>query len=76
MKLTQKEIKRFVSLGLAENITNYSFEDCNILRRNADLETVGISTGVYGMNGALLKDRNTGDMYAITARTSSLFQMV
>ena len=57
-RITQKEIKRLVALGVAEDITYLSF-----------------STGVYGMNGALFKDES-GKLYAITSRTSTLFQMV
>jgi hypothetical protein len=36
---------------------------------------VALSTGIYGMNGAILKDE-TGALYAIKARTSCLFQLV
>ena len=28
-RMTQKEIKRFVNLGVAEDITYFSFDDCN-----------------------------------------------
>ena len=65
-KYTQKEIKNFVALGLAENITNYSFKEANELRRRG-LEQVGYSCGTYGINGALFQD-DGGQLYAITAR--------
>lgn len=74
-RMTQKEIKRFVTLGVAEDITYFSFDDCNALRKAHNFTTLNVSTGVYGMNGALLKDEN-GKLYAITSRTSTLFQMV
>ena len=74
-RMTQKEIKRFVSVGVAEDITYLSFDDCNALRKAHSFTTLNVSTGVYGMNGALFKDEN-GKLYAITSRTSTLFQMV
>ena len=74
-RMTQKEIKRFVTLGVAKDITYLSFDDCNALRKAHSFTTLNISTGVYGMNGALFKDEN-GKLYAITSRTSTLFQMV
>ena len=74
-RMTQKEIKRFVSLGVAEDITYLSFDACNALRKAHDFTTLNVSTGVYGVNGALFKDEN-GKLYAITSRTSTLFQMI
>lgn len=73
--MTQKEIKRFIALGVAEDITSLSFSDCEALREAHNFTTLGVSTGVYGMNGALFKDE-IGKLYAITSRTTTLFQMV
>lgn len=75
-KYTQKELKRLVSLGLAENITNLSFEDAQKFHREHNYSQVGYSSGVYGCNGALLEDMNTGEQFAITARNSTLMQLV
>lgn len=74
-RITQKEIKRFVALGVAEDITHLSFDACNALRATHNFTTLNVSMGVYGMNGGLFKDEN-GKLYAITSRTSTLFQMV
>ena len=74
-RMIQKEIKRFVALGVAEDITYLSFDACNALRKAHSFITLNVSTSVYGMNGALFKDEN-GKLYAITSRTSTLFQMV
>lgn len=74
-RMTQKEIKNFVALGVAEDITYLSFDTCNALRKAHSFTTVNISIGVYGMNGALFKDE-AGKLYAITSRTTTLFQMV
>jgi hypothetical protein len=71
MKLTQKEIKRLVKTGAAVDITAWSAEKIEELQ-NKNIEKVGLSFGVYGMNGGLFKDKN-GNSYAITARAGNLF---
>ena len=74
-RMTQKEIKRFVALGVAEDITYLSFDACKALMEAHSFTTLNVSQGVYGMNGALLQDE-AGKFYAITSRTTTLFQMV
>ena len=70
MKTTQKAIRE----TCATDITNYSFDQANDLMKVHTLRTLARSFGVYGMNGALFEDEN-GDLYKITARNSTLFQM-
>lgn len=67
--MKQKEIKNLVKLGVAIDITA---EEGN-LDRYRQLDPIAISRGKYGMNGGLLKDYETGKLYAITARNSALF---
>jgi len=43
--------------------------------KNKGISAVGISRGVNGMNGALLRD-NDGNQYVITARNTTLFYFV
>lgn len=74
-RMTQKELKRLVALGTAEDITYLSFDACSDLMNAHSFTTLNVSTGTYGMNGALFRDEN-GKLYAITSRTSTLFQMV
>ena len=69
-KTTQKAIRE----TRATDITNYSFDQANDLMNTHTLRTVAMSYGVYGMNGALFEDEN-GELYKITARNSTLFQM-
>ena len=69
-KTTQKAIRE----TCATNITNYSFDQANDLMNAHILQTVAMSFGVYGMNGALFQDEN-GELYKITERNSTLFQM-
>lgn len=74
-KMKLSEIKNLVNMGLAEDISYLHFEKANELMQKHNLTTLNISTGVYGMNGALFQDEN-GKLYAITGRTLTLFQMV
>ena len=70
MKTTRKAIRETYAM----DITNYSFDQANDLMNTHTLRTVAMSFGVYGMNGALFEDEN-GELYKITARNSTLFQM-
>ena len=69
-KYTLKELRDLVRLGVAEDYTNKPSEYISTLRR---LEKVGYSSGVYGINGGLVQDTETGALYAITGRCSNLF---
>ena len=75
IKTTQKALKKHVAAGIAQDITQYSFEEADALYRTQNLETIAVSSGIYGLNGALLKDEN-GKLYAITARNTTLAQLV
>lgn len=70
----KKTTKKAIRETYAMDITNYSFDQVNELMKAHTLRTVAMSFGVYGMNGALFEDEN-GDLYKITARNSTLFQM-
>ena len=73
-KYTQKQLRTMVADGIAENITN---ADNNVReeleKKEGWLRQVGYSAGVYGRNGMSLQGRNSGTLYAITARTSAVF---
>lgn len=69
-KYTQKQLRELVILGCAEDYTNKPSEYIYTLRR---LEKVGYSSGVYGINGGLVQDTETGALYAIIGRCSNLF---
>lgn len=74
-KYTQRQLRKLVDQGDAEDITNYSFEEANDLY-DRGYDVVGVSSGTYGMNGALLKMRDTDELMAICARNSTLMQLV
>lgn len=71
-KTTQSTIKSYVRTGAAVDITNYSFETMRDFIHAHSLEKIAYSSGLYGINGGLLQDRDSGKLYAITVRNSAL----
>lgn len=69
-KYTLKALRELVRLGVAEDYTNKPAEDLYTLRR---LEKVGYTSGVYGINGGLVEDPETGTLYAVIGRCPNLF---
>ena len=69
-KTTRKAIRETYAM----DITNYSFDQANDLMNKHTLRTVAMSFGVYGMNGALFEDES-GELYKITARNTTIFLM-
>ena len=69
-KYKRRELRDLVRLGVAEDCTNKPSDYIITLRR---LEKVGYSSGVYGINGGLVEDTETGTLYAIIGRCSNLF---
>lgn len=57
-------------------IKNYNAEDITTNKNyKRGLEVIFLSRGVYGMNGAVLKD-DEGNYYKIVSRCSNLFRYV
>ena len=73
-KYTQRELKTLVRTGAAVDITNHGTAEYNALReKEKDLDKLGYSSGMYGINGGLLQGQETGTLYAITARSTAVF---
>lgn len=69
-KTTLKSIKAQDAIDL----TNLSPEACEELRaREHGFDKLEVSHGVNGMTGALLRGRESQQLYKITARCSNLF---
>lgn len=68
-KYKLKELRGLIACGLAKDATNYTDEQIGKLK----IEKIGYSAGVYGINGGLFRDTQSGEFYAITARTAALF---
>ena len=68
-----KELRELVRLGMAHDLTNAPAEEVAEQYRHG--EKVGYSSGVYGINGGLIQNTETGEYYAITTRNSNLFMI-
>ena len=71
-KTTQRTIKGYVKDGAAVDLTNYNFEQMRDFLHAHSLDKIAYSTGIYGINAGLLQDRESGQLYAITARNTAL----
>lgn len=67
-KYTLQGLRELVRLGMAVDITSVDPKSIT-----EPVEKIGYSSGVYGLNGGLLQGRESGNYYAITARSSNLF---
>ena len=65
-KITLKELRSLVRDGSAENVT-----ECKQITES--VKQIRYSSGVYGLNGALLRGDKTNKLYAIIGRISALF---
>lgn len=74
--MTKKEIRGYIANGAAIDITNIGTKEAYKLCESIHKEVIGVSTGIYGMTGAIIKDRKTGQLYAVTSRNTVLFIMV
>lgn len=73
-KYTQRELKTLVRTGAAVDITNHGTAEYKVLiEKEKDLNKLGYSSGIYGINGGLLQGQETGTLYAITARSTAVF---
>lgn len=67
---TKKQLREFVRLGLAVDLTEAKPE-----KLPASYTKVGYSQGIYGINGGLIWDDVNGGYYVILARNSLLFRV-
>ena len=70
-KYKLKDLRWMIACGLAKDATNYTAEQLGKLK----IEKLGYSAGVYGINGGLFQDTQSGEWYAITARNAALFMV-
>lgn len=72
-KYKLSEIKNMICCGMAHDLTNAPTDE--VMKQWRHCEKVGYSSGVYGINGGLIQNTETGEFYAITARNSNLFRI-
>ena len=66
------EIKSLVYCGYATDITMLTFDALKKWNKDHDIEKIGYTTGAYGISGGVVRDRNTGELFAITKRNTAL----
>lgn len=77
MKTTLKEIRSYITTNAATDLTKKIFSEIDAIRvEECGFETIAYSTGIYGVTGVLVKGNTSGKLYAVTARTSALFQVM
>lgn len=69
-RYTQKELKKLVNNGQAIDVTTAPGERRDIIPEN--YERIGTAHGANGLTGLLLKG-DSGQLYAVTARTTNIF---
>lgn len=69
MKTTKKAIRNLVSVMGAIDATNF-----NDIAESVDV--LQYSVGIYGVNAAAVKGRETGKIYVVLARNSLLFKLI
>ena len=69
MQVTLSTIKHMIRTGAAVDITN----DNTITRRPINSTVIFYSTGINGLNGIVISDNVTGELYAVAGRVSNLF---
>lgn len=72
-KYKLSELKNLVRCGIAHDLTNATAAE--VMEQWRHGEKVGYSSGVYGINGGLIQNTETGEYYAITARNLNLFRI-
>lgn len=71
-KYTQKELRSLILLNAATDLTRCGHKETMEVIKNHTLEKVGYSTGTYGINGGLVQDIHSGELFAIVGRTIAL----
>lgn len=71
----QKEIKELIRTGAAVNISDFSFSETTDFLKTHNTEKIGVSLGIYGINGGVIKDIDSGKIYAIGKRNSTLLMI-
>ena len=69
MKVTQSVIKHMIKTGAAIDVTYAEW----LKRRPFNSTVIFHSIGQSGLNGIVLRDDTTGDLYAVVGRVSNLF---
>lgn len=68
-RYTQRQLKDLVKTGAAKDVT-HAHDRAEIPE---NYRQIGYAAGVYGCNGMLLQGMETGQLYAVTDRTTAIY---
>lgn len=72
MKVNLKDIKSYNAI----DITYKSFKEIKkLINKETGFREVAYSSGVYGVNGAIVQGIKSNKLYKIASRTSALFMI-
>lgn len=69
MQITLSVIKHLIRTGAAIDVTN----DSTLTHRPYNSTTIFYSSGINGLNGIVMRDNVTGQLYAVAGRVRNLF---
>ena len=69
MQVNLSVIKHLIRTGAAVDVTN----DKSITRRPPATTIIFYSSGINGLNGLVMRDETSGQLYAVAGRVSNLF---
>jgi hypothetical protein len=70
MEVKQRDIKEMIAQGMATDVTKMGNKEVNDLRRECDC--VARSFGIYGINGAIMRRRSDGELFAVPSRSGNV----
>ena len=69
MQVKLSVIKHLIKTGVAADITHIT----GITRRPVNSTVIFYSSGTCGLNGIVIRDNTSGQLYAVAGRVSNLF---
>lgn len=77
IKMKLKDIKTLTNNFIAVNVTGYNDKQYYQLKDyEKHFTKIAFSAGEAGVTGILVQGLNTGSLYAVTAKTSILFNLL
>lgn len=72
-KVTRKYIRQLIADGRAKNANECTYDE--LIELHGHMERIAHSEGACGISGALFRDTETGQLYGIPDRGTTLFTL-
>lgn len=69
---SQKELRELVKMKIAKDLSTCNHSDISEFIKTHHIEKIGISSGTYGINGGVIQDVESGELYVIIGRNVAL----